>query len=175
MGHICVHAQKFQCFCDPQRSFITGKPGTLGDWVENRDHVSLGDLPSTLTRHSTMCSWSSVHWVTQTLDGLEAHWIGHEAHTNPLLSFPHAAEAQHLKSVVAQPFPPKWPLWFVWCSFVDLSPLSSSREVAKRDLAWPRFLTSWDNIFIPGWSGSVLLDVDHSASQNRSPCLAPMN
>lgn len=72
MGHICVHARKFQCFCDPQRSFISGKPGTLGDWVENGDHASLGDLPSAPTCHSTVCSWSSVHWVTQALEGREA-------------------------------------------------------------------------------------------------------
>lgn len=144
-----------------------------------------------------MCLGSSwipippVHWVTQAPGGLgvpQCSLSGGQPLFNEkpleralkrtlesLLSLPHAAASQHLKSVVAQLFPPKWSLWFLWHSFVDSSPLNSSREAAERDLAWPMFLTSWDNIFIPGWSGSALLDSDHSPSGNSRPCLVPIN
>lgn len=77
-------------------------------------------------------------------------------------------ESQHAEFAVAQLFPLEWSLWFVWRSFVDLSPFKSSpREAAERALAWPVSLPSWDNIFIPGWSGLVPLDSDHSASPHR--------
>lgn len=56
------------------------------------------------------------------------------------------------------------------CWFIPFK--SSPKEAAERDLAWPMFFTSWDNICIPWWSGLVPLDSDHSGFQHRMPWLS---
>lgn len=92
------------------------------------------------------------------------------------LSFPCGTESQQAEiccgSVISSKMVSVVCLAFI-CWFIPFK--SSSREAAERDLAWPMLLTSWDNIFIPGWSGSAPLDLDHSASEQGRPWLAPMS
>ena len=105
----------------------------------------------------------------------ETIWKEIEAHIRPI-TFPCGAESQQAKiccgSAVSSKMVSVVFLALV-CWFISFK--SSSREAAERDSAWPIFLTSWENIFIPGWSGSMPLDSDHSASQHKRPWLAPLS
>lgn len=169
-------------------------PGPWAVWAGNEDHVNLEDLSNVLmkglissTQGHPQISTAPVHWVTPALERLVASWSSLEwriqplfdekplekrlKHTlDPLLSFPCGAESQQAKICCGSGVSSKMVsvvFLALVCWFISFK--SSSRQAAERDLAWPIFLTSWDNIFIPGWSGSMPLDSDHSASQHKRP------
>lgn len=103
--HMCVHAWKFKCFCDPPGSFLISKSATLGYRVGNGGKASLGDLPNTPTEdivtlqcvrvildsHTTCPLGGSspgeprgtpelFGWRSASVQPLEEHWSPHETH-----------------------------------------------------------------------------------------------